>query len=114
MRLRTRLTAAFTGVTAIALVASFAVAYVFVDRGVLRPLGTHRMLLYAVPRTGVDQDLKFLVRIFAGLFAATTLVTWLVARALARSLVRDVDAIYEVADAVATGKLDARVGGRAK
>ncbi|MBX3229422.1 MAG: HAMP domain-containing histidine kinase [Labilithrix sp.] len=83
-------------------------------RGVLVPLGPQRTLLYAVPRTGVDKDLGFLVRTFAGLFAAATLVTWLVARALARSLVRDVEAIYEVADAVAAGKRGARVGGRAK
>jgi two-component system heavy metal sensor histidine kinase CusS len=83
-------------------------------RGVLVPLGTHRTLLFAVPRRGIDQDLSFLVRIFALLFVAATTLTWLVARALARSLVRDVDAIYEVADAVATGKLDARVGTRAK
>lgn len=83
-------------------------------RGVLVPLGTHRTLLYAVPRTGVDQDLSFLVRIFALLLVAATTLTWLVARSLASSLVRDVDAIYEVADAVSAGKLDARVGGRAK
>lgn len=206
MRLRARITAAFTGVTAGALVASFVVAYVFVERdelreldqsllvqaehaaklaverapddprvqdgtfeiseppslteryaatyerdgravaatrsfgeaprldlagaaagtslelrsrgvrlrGVLVPLGARRTLLYAVPRTGVDQDLRFLVRIFAGLFAAATLVTWLVARSLARALVRDVDALCEVSDAVARGRLDARVDGRAK
>lgn len=206
MRLRTRLTATFTGVTAVALIASFAITYVFVQRdelreidhallvqaehaavvateknpeeplvregmseiveppslttryaatyerdgrvvfvtrsfgeapkvdhldapagtsvelehkavhlrGVLLPLGTHRTLLYAVPRTGIDKDLAFLVRIFALLLVATTALTWLVARALAQALVRDVDAIYEVADAVAAGKLDARVGGRAK
>lgn len=207
MRLRTRLTASFTGVTAIALIASFAITYAFVQRdelreidhallvqaehaavvaaernpddpsvrdgtgeivepptlttryaatyergdghvvavsrsfgeaphlehpdagagtavdfihhgvhlrGVLVPLGTHRTLLYAVPRTGIDQDLSFLVRIFALLLVAATTLTWLVARSLARSLVRDVDAIYEVADAVAAGKLDARVGKRAK
>lgn len=207
MRLRTRLTATFTGVTAVALIASFAVTYAFVQRdelreidhallvqadhaaavaterspddprvrdgtseiveppslttryaatyerddgrvvavtrsfgeapkvehadavagtavdfmhhgqhlrGVLVPLGTHRTLLYAVPRTGIDQDLSFLVRIFALLLVAATTLTWLVARALARTLVHDVDAIYEVADAVAAGKLDARVGNRAK
>jgi two-component system OmpR family sensor kinase len=206
VRLRTRLTAAFTGVTAAALIASFSVAYAFVQRdelreidhallvqaehaavlaternpddpsvrdgtsemvepptlttryaatyerddghvvavtrsfgeapriehvdagagtpvdfvhhgvhlrGVLVPIGTHRTLLYAVTRTGVDQDLSFLVRIFALLLVAATALTWLVARSLARSLVRDVDAIYEVADAVAAGQLDARVGQRA-
>ena len=82
-------------------------------RGILLPLGS-RVLLYAVPRTGVDADLAFLIRVFAGLFAAATLITWAVAQALARSLVRDVDAIYEVTEAVAAGKLDARVGGRAR
>lgn len=83
-------------------------------RGVLVPLGAHRTLLFAVTRVGVDADLNFLLRIFGGLFAAATLLTFFVARWLARSLVHDVDAIYEVADAVAAGKLEARVGGKAK
>ncbi|MBX3205674.1 MAG: hypothetical protein KF764_11445 [Labilithrix sp.] len=83
-------------------------------RGVLVPLGSGRVLLYAVSSKGVDDDLAFLLRIFAVLFAGATSLTWVVARWLARSLVRDVDAICEVAEAVATGKLDARVGARAK
>jgi two-component system heavy metal sensor histidine kinase CusS len=81
-------------------------------RGVLVPLG-NRVLLYAVSRAGVDSDLAFLIRVFVGLFAASMVLTWVVAQLLARSLVRDVDAIYEVTEAVAAGKLDARVGGRA-
>jgi two-component system, OmpR family, sensor kinase len=82
-------------------------------RGVLVPIGSGRLLLYAVSSTGVDNDLAFLLRIFAVLFAAATSLTWIVARRLARSLARDVDAICEVAGAVAKGKLDARVGARA-
>ncbi len=83
-------------------------------RGVLVPLGSRRILLYALSSKGVDNDLTFLVRIFALLFAAATTLTWFVARWLARSLVRDVDAICEVAEEVAAGKFDARVGDRAR
>src|ERR1700733_8715465 len=46
MRLRTRLTAAFTGVTAVALIASFAVTYLFVQRDELREID-HALLVQA-------------------------------------------------------------------
>lgn len=83
-------------------------------RGVLVPIGSGRVLLYAVSSKGIANDLAFLLRTFAVLFAGATSLTWVVARWLARSLVRDVDAICEVAEAVATGKLEARVGARAQ
>ncbi|MCW5833918.1 MAG: HAMP domain-containing histidine kinase [Labilithrix sp.] len=83
-------------------------------RGVLVPIGSRRVLLYAVSSKGIANDLAFLLRTFAALFAGATSLTWIVARWLARSLVRDVDAICEVAEAVATGELDARVGPRAR
>lgn len=83
-------------------------------RGVVLPLGTGRLLLYAVSREAVDADLSYLLRIFAVLFAGATSLTWVVASSLTRVLVRDIDAICAVAEAVATGKLDARVAGRAQ
>lgn len=83
-------------------------------RGVVVPLGDRRVLLYALSSKGVANDLSFLVRIFVVLFAAITLLTWVAARWLGQSLVRDVDAICRVAEAVAGGQLDARVGARAR
>lgn len=83
-------------------------------RGVLVPLGSQRVLLYAVSRRSVDDDLGFLLRIFVLLFSAATFLTSIVARWLTRSLVRDVDAICEVAESVAAGRLDARVAQRAR
>ena len=83
-------------------------------RGVLVPLGSGRVLLYAVSSKGIDNDLAFLLRVFAVLFAGATSLTWIVARRLTRTLVRDVDTICEVTEAVATGKLDSRVGSRAR
>jgi two-component system heavy metal sensor histidine kinase CusS len=82
-------------------------------RGVLLPVGERYILLYAITRSGVDADLRFLVRVFSGLFVGTTFLTWVVARWLGRILSRDVDAIGSVAEAVAAGDLDARVGDRA-
>ena len=46
MRLRTRLAATFTGVTAVALIASFAVTYAFVQRDELREID-HALLVQA-------------------------------------------------------------------
>jgi two-component system heavy metal sensor histidine kinase CusS len=82
-------------------------------RGVLLPVGERRLLLYAVSRAGVDADLWFLVRVFSGLLVAATFLTWLVARWLGRELASDVDAIGQVAEAVAGGDLQARVRERA-
>jgi two-component system heavy metal sensor histidine kinase CusS len=82
-------------------------------RGVLLPMGERRLLLYALSRAGVDADLRFLVRVFSGLLVAATFLTWIVARALGLLLSRDVDAIGAVAEAVAAGDLNARVGGHA-
>jgi two-component system heavy metal sensor histidine kinase CusS len=83
-------------------------------RGVVLPLGPGRVLLYAVSRHAVDADLRYILHIFAAIFAGATSLTWVVAGSLTRRLVRDIDAICGVAESVATGKLDARVGGRAR
>lgn len=82
-------------------------------RGVVLPLGDRHILFYAISRAGVDADLHYLVRVFSMLFVAATILTFLVARALGRALSRDVDAIGAVAEAVAAGDLEARVGDRA-
>jgi two-component system heavy metal sensor histidine kinase CusS len=82
-------------------------------RGVLLPVGERRLLLYAISRSGVDADLSFLIRVFSGLLVGATFFTWLVARWLGRELSRDVDAIGQVAEAVANGDLAARVHARA-
>jgi two-component system heavy metal sensor histidine kinase CusS len=83
-------------------------------RGVLLPMGDRRLLLYALSRAGVDADLKFLLRVFSGLLVGATFITWIVARWLGRELSSDVDAIGDVAEAVAAGDLGARVGTRAQ
>jgi two-component system heavy metal sensor histidine kinase CusS len=79
-------------------------------RGVVLPLGDRHILFYAVSRSGVDDDLRYLLRVFSGLFVAATFLTFIVARWLGRALSRDVDAIAGVAEAVAAGDLGARVG----
>lgn len=83
-------------------------------RGVLVPLGSRRVLLYALSSTGVANDLSFLIRIFGVLFAGATALTWVVARSLSSNLSRDVDAICEVAGEVSAGRLQSRVGDRAR
>lgn len=78
-------------------------------RGVVIP--TDRgPLLFAVSQQSVDEDQRFLARIFAALFALAMAATTLVARLLGRRVARDVSAIASVAQAVAAGDLTARVG----
>jgi len=84
-------------------------------RGVVLPFGeggSYR-LLYALTRRAVDDDLRFLVEVFVFLFLAATGLTALFSRWLGARLSSDVDAIADVARAVASGDLDARVQGRA-
>ena len=82
-------------------------------RAVLMPLAPDRteLLLYAVPRASVDEDLSYLLQVFALLFLAATTLTAVLARWLGTLLASDVDAIASVARNVAEGQLTARVGG---
>jgi two-component system heavy metal sensor histidine kinase CusS len=80
-------------------------------RGVLIPLGERGpVLLYAVSRRTVDEDLQFISRAVSGIFVAAMVLTSLVARWLSARLSIDVLSIAGVARAVAQGDLHARVG----
>lgn len=72
------------------------------------------LLLYALSRRSVDEDLRFLVQVFAALLFVTVAVTALVARWLGGLLASDVDAIAATAERVGAGDLAARVGGAAR
>ena len=82
-------------------------------RAVLMPLAPERteVLLYAVPQGTVDEDLSYLLQVFALLFLGATTLTAVLARWLGTRLASDVDAIASVARNVAEGQLTARVGG---
>lgn len=84
-------------------------------RGVMLPFGDDRRfrLLYALSRRPVDDDLRFLIEVFVVLFLSATGLTAMFSRWLGARLSGDVDAIADVARAVTSGDLDARVRGRA-
>lgn len=79
-------------------------------RGVTVPLGHDgQVLLYAMPRRFIDQDLAYLLKVSLGLMLSATALTWVVARGVGRHLSREVGAIAEVARKVQKGELSARV-----
>lgn len=82
-------------------------------RVVVMPLAADRteVLLYAVSQGTVDEDLSYLLQVFALLFLSATTLTALLARWLGSRLAADVDAIASVAREVTEGRLTARVGG---
>ncbi|EYF00340.1 sensor histidine kinase [Chondromyces apiculatus] len=80
-------------------------------RGVVLPLGERgQSLLYAASRGTVDEDTRFIGRAASVIFVAAVLITAFVARWLSARLASDVQAIAQVARAVAQGDLGARVG----
>lgn len=84
-------------------------------RGLVLPIEpTSDRLLFALTRRSVDDDLRFLWQLFAGLFLAATGLTALIARWLGARLVTDVDILAGTARAVAGGNLAVRVDGRAR
>ncbi|RYE86779.1 MAG: HAMP domain-containing histidine kinase [Myxococcales bacterium] len=84
-------------------------------RGLVLPIEpSGDRLLFALTRRSVDDDLRFLWQLFAGLFLVATGLTALIARWLAARLVADVDILASTARAVAGGDLAVRVDGRAR
>ncbi|MDB4995790.1 MAG: uncharacterized protein JWM74_3222 [Myxococcaceae bacterium] len=77
-------------------------------RGVVVPTA-RGPLLFAVSRRSVDEDLRYLSRLLAALFAGALALTALIARFLGRRLAEDVSAIAATARDVAAGDLSARV-----
>ncbi len=77
-------------------------------RGVVVPTA-RGPLLFAVSRRSVDEDLRYLARLLAGLFVGALAITALIARFLGRRLAEDVSAIATTARDVAAGNLSARV-----
>jgi two-component system heavy metal sensor histidine kinase CusS len=77
-------------------------------RGVVIPTA-RGPLLFAVSRRSVDEDLRYLSRVLAGLFVGALGITALIAQWLGRRLAEDVSAIATTARAVAAGDLSARV-----
>ena len=82
-------------------------------RGIVVPAGERgHLLLFAVSRETVDEDMRFLLRVFFGLFSGAMLFTMLGSRWLGERLASDVLSIAAVARSVASGDLAARVGKR--
>ncbi len=80
-------------------------------RGVLLAIPERQeLLLYALSRRSVDEDLGFLVRVFVLLLSLTVTVTAFVARWLGGLLSRDVATIAATVEQVAAGDLSTRVG----
>ncbi|MCS6901211.1 MAG: hypothetical protein RMJ98_17195 [Myxococcales bacterium] len=82
-------------------------------RGVVLPFGegNRYRMLHALTRRSVDEDLRFLHEVCLGLFLAALALTVLVSQWLGARLVGDVETLAQVARAVASGDLEARVGG---
>jgi two-component system heavy metal sensor histidine kinase CusS len=85
-------------------------------RGVVLPFGEGNRfrMLYALTRRSVDEDLRFLQKLFLALFLVAIAVTGLLSRFLGARLAADVGMLAGVARAVARGDLDARVRGRTR
>lgn len=78
-------------------------------RGIVLPLGSNgHTMLYAVSRYTVDEDLLFLRQVASVIFVLATLLAAFIARLFSARISREVEAIAEVARAVAQGDLDAR------
>lgn len=73
-------------------------------------LGRARRLFVAVSRVGVEDDMAYLLRLFASLMAVAMLSTVGIASWVGRRVASDVQRIATVARQVAEGDLDARLG----
>jgi len=73
--------------------------------------GPARRLIVGVSRAGVEDDMNYLLRLFATLMAVAVLSTIAVALLVGRRVASGVQRIADVARVVATGNLTARVDG---
>jgi two-component system OmpR family sensor kinase len=82
-------------------------------RGIVIPTasGKARRLFVAVSRASVEEDMAYLLRLFASLMAVAMLSTVGIASWVGRRVASDVQRIASVARQVAEGDLDARLGG---
>lgn len=83
-------------------------------RGVVVPAIAGGRLLYAIPRTGLEQDLASLARLFGLVIVGVLAFTALISLWLGGRLSRDVNAIARVARAVESGDLSARLAAPAR